>query len=72
MTDMWVVQPMFDEGDDWPESYGTPDLIRAPTREAAEAAFPAERYTGLISIDAYTPEEWFARDGYPIEGLGRP
>lgn len=39
----WVVQPWFDEGDDWPESQGTPHVIEAATREEAKAAFPAHK-----------------------------
>lgn len=71
----WVCQPWFYEGEDYPESSGTPTLIEAPTREAAfeeaRAVFEAE-LTSLSDIHTMTPEEWFAQGGYPFEGLDRP
>lgn len=67
----WVVQPHFDEGDDWPESTGTPDVIEADTPEAARAEFPVDELTSLAGLSVMTPEEWFARGGYPLEGLER-
>jgi hypothetical protein len=69
---LFVVQPAFDEGEDWPESYGTPHLICAESKEAAEAAFPSGEYTALAWVEVYTPEEWFEQGGYPFEGLERP
>jgi hypothetical protein len=66
----WVVQPYFDEGDDWPESSGMPHIIEADTREAATEAFPTHEYTSLAWLDTMTPAEWFERgSGYPLEGL---
>lgn len=65
----WVVQPSFYEGEGWDDSEGTPHIIEAATREEAAAAFPVSEYTSLSDVHTMTPEEWFERGGYPLDGL---
>jgi hypothetical protein len=68
---LWIVQPWFDEGEDYPEESGTPSIIEADTREAAEDAFlAAAKFSSLAYTDVMTPAEWQVRGGYQLPGLG--
>lgn len=65
----WVVQPIFDEGDSWEDSTGTPHVIEAATREEAAAAFPVHEYISLADVHTMSPSEWFKSGGYALEGI---
>lgn len=51
MGRVWLVQPWFDEGDDWPEECGGFSPVRADDEESAQAEFT--RVYGSFSCLSY-------------------
>lgn len=50
----WIVQAMYDEGDDWPDAPGVESVIEADTADAAEKEYVR------IHGDHFHGGDWFA------------
>lgn len=47
---LWLVIPMWDEGDEWEPAQGTASLVIAPTQADAEKAIDGVQWTEVIEM----------------------
>lgn len=47
---LWLVIPLWDEGEDWEPAEGIASLVIAPTREMAEKSLPGVGWTRVYEM----------------------